>query len=98
MRSFDWVLKKSKFVKNMNEKLKSLAKKGPKATRTRDLLGKAWHESLKSELATAGAAIHPCIEIKQCYNIINWIFEFEKNARSVLHLLQSSSNPRFLIS
>src|ERR1051325_127145 len=68
----------------MNEKTKSLAKRsqgysnlGPQ--------GKAWQESFKSELATAGAAIHPCIVIKPVSYILKQIFEFKKRAQA--HLL-----------
>ena len=48
-------------------------------------------QSVKSELATAGAALHPCIYLKPCYNIINFLFEFEKT-RALLVLLPRSFN------
>ena len=70
MRSFDWVLKKSKFAKKMKKNGK-VWQKWSQGYSNPGPLGKAWHERLKSELATAGAAIHPCINIKPCYNIIN---------------------------
>ena len=59
--------------------MKSLKKIGPKEAWTRDLLGEYMAQRLKSELATAGAAIHPCIEVKPRVNIILEILNLKKN-------------------
>jgi hypothetical protein len=77
---------------------KSLVKKWSQGYSNPGPEGKAWHESLKSELATAGAAIHPCIEINQCYNIINGYLNFQKNARNLFFISNPSINPQILVS
>ena len=78
-----WFWRSQSLKKNMNKNDK-VWQKWSQGYSNPGPLGKAWQEWLKSELATAGAAIHPCINIKPCYNIINGIFEFEKHARKLL--------------
>src|ERR1051325_171105 len=92
-------LKKSKFEKKYEQKMTKFGKNGPKATRTRDHRGKA-KASVKSELATAGAEIHPCINVKPVKYIIKLLFEFEKHARKLLLLppiFNQPWNPHFLM-
>jgi hypothetical protein len=61
-------------------------------------LGKAWQESFKSELATAGAVIHPLTYANSVKYIIKHLFEFEKNARITFFFLQSSISHGFRVS
>ena len=69
MRSFDWVLKESKFEKNMKRKQKSLAKMVPRLLEPGTIgQGKG---DMKSVLATAGAVIHPFTYVTSINYIIN---------------------------
>src|ERR1044072_7814747 len=97
MRKFDWVLKESKFEKNVKRKQKRLAKMVPRLLEPGTIgQGKG---DMKSVLATAGAAIHPFIYPTSCYYIINQMFEFEKtraNSSSSSSILQSAMDSLFL--
>ena len=93
-----WLVKKNaKVCKKNEEKMTKFGKNGPKATRTRDHRGKA-KASVKSELETAGAAIHPCIVFKLWNYILNWIFEFKKTRAALFFFsnLQSAMDFVFL--
>src|ERR1051325_1534648 len=76
----------------MNEKLKSLAKRSQGYSNPGPL-GKAWQESFKSELATAGAVIHPLTYAKSVKYIINFYFKFENTRELHLRLPQSFNHP-----
>src|ERR1051325_7619275 len=92
MRSFDWVLKESKFEKNMKRKQKSLAKMVPRLLEPGTIgQGKG---DMKSVLATAGAAIHPFIYAIPVNYIINFLFEFEKTRALLVLLPRSFFKPR----
>jgi hypothetical protein len=60
--------------------------------------GVARQESFKSELATAGAVIHPITYVNSVKYILKTHLNFEKNARSLHRLLQSSIQPISLVS
>src|ERR1043165_1418945 len=98
MRSFDWVLKESKFEKNLKRKQKSLAKMVPRLLEPGTIGQGVARQSLKSELATAGAAIHLFTYFTSCYNIINFLIEFEKTRALLVLLPQSFFKPRSFVS
>src|ERR1044072_3250166 len=74
MRSFDWLKKLLKF----EEKMRSLKKNWSLQGLNRGHDSVARQESFKSELATAGAVIHPITYVNSVKYILKRIFEFRK--------------------